>query len=99
MNQEYLMQVLQAPHVSEKTTASIATADNQHVFKVLKNASKADVKKAVELMFSVKVSSVRLLTVKAKTKRFNQGVGHRKDWKKAYVRLEQGHTINLEGGE
>lgn len=99
MSQEYLMQVLLSPHVSEKTTAATAAAGNQHVFKVQKNASKADVKKAVELMFNVKVSAVRLLNIKAKAKRFSRGIGRRKDWKKAYIRLADGYTIHLEGGE
>ncbi|MBN1379045.1 MAG: 50S ribosomal protein L23 [Gammaproteobacteria bacterium] len=98
MNQERLMQVLLTPHVSEKSTLAADKA-SQHVFKVLPDASKTEVKKAVELMFDVKVDAVRVVNVKGKSKRFQQQLGKRKDYKKAYVRLAAGQDISFEGAE
>lgn len=98
MNQERLMQVLIAPHVSEKS-AVMGDKTAQHVFQVLSDASKVEIKKAVELMFKVKVESVRVLNAKGKTKRFQSAVGRRSDLKKAYVRLAEGHEINFEAVE
>lgn len=97
MNQERLMQIILAPHVTEKTAMS-AELTNDHGFKVLKDATKSEVKAAVELMFSVKVESVNLLNVKGKVKRFRSKEGKRSDWKKAYVSLAEGSEINYEGG-
>ena len=96
MSTERLTQVLLAPHVSEKT-AGLADTQNQHVFKVLPNASKQEIKSAVELLFNVKVAAVRTSTVKGKVKRFGRTMGKRSDWKKAYVRLEAGHDIDMSG--
>ena len=86
--------VLSAPVVSEKS-AIVADTSNQFVFKVAKNATKLEVKNAVELMFDVKVESVRVLNVKGKVKRFGRTLGKRSDWKKAYVKLQSGHNIEL----
>jgi large subunit ribosomal protein L23 len=94
MNQERLYKVLLGPVVSEKS-ASAAEAANQVVFKVLPSADKAEIKAAVEKMFDVKVQNVRVLNVKGKTKRTRHGIGVRSDWKKAYVRLEQGQDIDF----
>jgi large subunit ribosomal protein L23 len=94
MNQERLYKVLLGPVVSEKS-ASVAEVSNQVVFKVLPNADKAEIKAAVEKMFDVKVQNVRVLNVKGKTKRTRHGIGVRSDWKKAYVRLEQGQDIDF----
>lgn len=94
MNQERLYKVLLGPVVSEKS-ASVADVANQVVFKVLPNADKAEIKAAVEKMFDVKVQNVRVLNVKGKTKRTRHGIGVRSDWKKAYVRLEQGQDIDF----
>lgn len=96
MNQERLMQVLVAPHISEKSTV-IADSAGQHVFRVLPDANKAEIKQAVELMFDVKVDSVRVLKVKGKIKTFQREVGRRRDFKKAYVRLAEGQDISFEG--
>lgn len=96
MNTERLTQLLLAPHVSEKT-AGLADSKNQHVFKVLPNASKQEIKSAVEQLFNVKVAAVRTVNVKGKAKRFGRAMGKRSDWKKAYVRLETGHDIDLSG--
>ncbi|MEM7304399.1 MAG: 50S ribosomal protein L23 [Pseudomonadota bacterium] len=98
MSMERLSQVLVSPHVSEKS-AYIADRDNQHVFKVLPNANKQEIKDAVEKLFNVKVASVKTLNIQGKNKRFGRTLGKRKDWKKAYVRLEAGHDIDLSGME
>lgn len=98
MNQERLMNVLLGPHVSEKST-NAAEAANQIVFKVGTDASKDEIKKAVELLFEVNVVSVQVSNVKGKTKRTRTGVGRRKNWKKAYIRLQEGQDINFIGAE
>lgn len=89
-----LASVLSAPILSEKS-AIAADTSNQFVFKVAKNATKLQIKNAVELMFDVKVESVRVLNVKGKIKRFGRTLGKRSDWKKAYVKLQSGHSIEL----
>ncbi len=94
VNQLELMNVLVAPVISEKSTR-LADTENCFVFKVRKDATKLQVKKAVELMFGVEVESVRTLNVRGKTKRFGRILGKRPDWKKAYVRLKPGHEIDL----
>lgn len=96
MSQERLMQVLLAPHISEKT-AVLADSDRQHVFKVLPTATKTEIKQAVESLFNVKVDQVRVVNVKGKTKRFGQRNGKRSDWRKAYVSLAQGQDIDFAG--
>ena len=98
MSQERLMKVLLAPHVSEKTTR-VADQANQVVFKVVPDATKLEIKKAVELLFEVKVSSVQVANVKGKLKRFSSSIGRRKNWKKAYVTLAEGQDIDFIGGE
>ncbi len=96
-NQEKLMQVLLAPHASEKT-ARAEELSNQVTFKVVRTATKPEVKAAVELMFDVKVQSVSILNQKGKAKRFGRTLGRRSDWKKAYVTLQSGQTIDFLGG-
>lgn len=96
MNKERILQVLLAPHISEKTTL-VADANGQHVFKVLKDASKIEIKQAVESLFEVKVAQVRVMNVKGKTKRFSNREGKRSDWRKAYVTLEKGQDIDFAG--
>jgi large subunit ribosomal protein L23 len=86
--------ILSAPIISEKS-AIIADKSNQFVFKVNKTATKLQIKHAVELMFEVKVDSVRVLNVKGKIKRFGRSLGKRSDWKKAYVKLQSGYNIEL----
>ena len=93
MNQERLMQVLLAPLVSEKS-ARIADRNRQFAFKVLPNATKPEISRAVELLFDVKVANVR-----GKVKRFGQSVGKRSNWKKAYVTLAEGQDIDFSGAE
>lgn len=98
MNQERILQILLAPHVSEKSS-SVAEQNRQHVFKVLPGASKGEIKQAVESLFQVKVSQVRVLNVKGKNKRFGQREGVRSDWRKAYVTLAAGQDIDFASGK
>ena len=97
-DRERLMQVLLGPHVSEKAT-SVAESGNQVVFKVRNDATKTDVRRAVELLFEVKVERVSVVCIPAKQKRFGQRAGARSAWKKAYVRLAPGQDINFMGAE
>jgi large subunit ribosomal protein L23 len=94
MNQERLLKVLLAPHVSEKSNR-IAERHNQVAFKVSRDATKPEIKDAVELLFKVKVTGVTVLNVKGKRKRFGALTGRRSDWRKAYVSLEAGHEIGF----
>jgi large subunit ribosomal protein L23 len=97
-SQERLMQVLLGPHVSEKSTTA-AESGNQVVFKVRTDASKAEIRRAVELLFEVQVSSVKVVRVHGKSKRFGVNRGQRSDWKKAYVRLAPGQDLDFMGTE
>ncbi len=94
MNDERIFQILLSPHISEKTTV-LGDYANQAVFKVATNAKKGEIKSAVEQLFNVKVADVRTVNVSGKSKRMGMRHGRRKDWKKAYVSLEQGHEIDL----
>ena len=98
MKQERILKILLAPHVSEKSTRTAESA-NQVVFKVLPNATKVEVKQAVELLFKVNVDKVTVCNVAGKVKRHRQMLGKRKDWKKAYVSLAKGQEINFIGTE
>lgn len=98
MNQERLMTVLLGPHVSEKAHV-LADKNNQIVFRVRSDANKAEIRQAVELMFEVKVEGVQVLNKKGKAKRFGRNQGKRSDWKKAYVRLAEGQTIDFIGAD
>ena len=95
LSQERLINVLVAPHVTEKTALAMQNA-NQYAFRVRRDASKPDIKAAVELMFSVKVSDVNVVNEPGKTRRFGKTPGRTQDWKKAYVRLAPGQTIDYE---
>ncbi|MCY4473452.1 MAG: 50S ribosomal protein L23 [Kistimonas sp.] len=94
MSQERLLKVLLSPYISEKS-ALISELHNQYTFKVLPDANKLEVKKAVEHIFKVEVSSVTTINVKGKTRRTARGMGKRSDWKKAYVTLSSGHFIDF----
>lgn len=98
ISQERLLQVLLAPQISEKATF-IADKNEQVVFKVASDATKPEVKAAVEQLFKVEVESVQVANVKGKTKRFGRTMGRRKDWKKAFVCLKPGQEINFAAGE
>ena len=93
-NPERLMTVLLAPVVSEKSTF-VADEYEQVIFRVLQNATKPEVKAAVEMMFKVEVESVQIANVKGKQKRFGTHAGRRRNWKKAYVCLKPGQEINF----
>ena len=91
-----LASVLLAPIVSEKAT-QVAEKHNQVLFKVLRNATKPEIKAAVELMFKVEVKGVSVVNIKGKTKRFGRSVGRRDNLRKAYVTLKPGQELNLSG--
>ena len=93
---ERLINLLLAPHVSEKA-ARAGEKHNQFVFRVRLDATKPEIAKAVELMFSVDVEAVQVVNVGGKKKRFGASFGRRSDWKKAYVSLKSGQTIDLTG--
>ncbi|MFN0318153.1 MAG: 50S ribosomal protein L23 [Burkholderiales bacterium] len=97
-NPERLMRVLIAPQVSEKSTY-VGEKRNQAVFRVMADATKPEIKAAVELMFKVEVNGVSVLNVKGKQKRFGRSEGRRRNWKKAYVSLKAGQEINFSAGE
>lgn len=97
-SQERLLQVLLAPQISEKATF-IADKNEQVVFRVASDATKPEVRAAVEALFKVQVESVQIANVKGKAKRFGRTMGRRKDWKKAFVSLKPGQEINFAAGE
>ena len=98
MNAERLATVLVGPHISEKATI-VADTHNQYIFKVRRDANKTEIRNAVEMMFEVKVASVQVLNTRGKVKRFKATLGRRSDWKKAYVRLVEGNTIDFVGAD
>lgn len=98
MNAERIYKVLVGPVISEKATL-VADKSRQFVFKVTTDATKLEIKKAVESLFNVKVQSVNTANVKGKQKRFGRFIGKRNDWKKAYVRLHEGHDLDFAGSE
>lgn len=98
LSKEKLMNVLIAPHVSEKA-ARVSETGNQFVFRVRGDATRGDVKQAVELMFEVKVDAVQVLNQRGKARRFGAIQGRRSGFKKAYVRLAAGQTIDLTGSK
>jgi large subunit ribosomal protein L23 len=95
VNREQLMSVVLAPHVTEKTSLAMQN-NNQYAFRVRREATKTDIRKAVELMFEVKVRGVQVVNEPGKLRRFGRKVGRTQDWKKAYVRLAEGQTIDYE---
>lgn len=98
MSKDHLYKVLLAPRVTEKS-ARLGANSNQYVFEVSSDANKAVVREAVEHVFDVKVEAVRIVNVKGKTKSFRFRPGRRSDWKKAYVRIQEGQVIDVLGGE
>lgn len=93
---ERLHQVIVSPVISEKSTR-VAEKHNQAVFRVLRDATKPEIKVAVEQLFNVKVEDVQTLNMLGKTKRFGRSQGRRSDWKKAYVTLAAGQEIDFLG--
>lgn len=98
LSDERYTTVLVGPHLSEKSSL-LAEKLKQFVFKVRRDADKADIRRAVELMFDVKVTDVRVVNVAGKAKRFGRSPGRRQDWKKAYVTLAEGQDIDFLGAE
>jgi large subunit ribosomal protein L23 len=98
INQEKLMKLILAPIVSEKSTY-VADKHEQVIFRVAQDATKPEIKAAVELMFKVQVESVQVSNVKGKDRRFGRSTGRRRNWKKAYVCLRPGQEINFAAGE
>jgi len=92
--EEKMYHVVYGPHVTEKAVSG--SEANIHAFKVATTATKREIKNAVEALFEVKVADVRTVNVKGKAKSFGKRQGKRKDWKKAYVRLAEGSTLNVE---
>ncbi len=94
MNPERVYTVIQAPHMSEKASL-VGDTGNQFVFRVAVDATKREIKAAIEQLFKVKVKQVRTLNVKGKVKRNRFGYSKKPNWKKAYVSLQDGHEIDL----
>jgi large subunit ribosomal protein L23 len=97
-SKDRLAGIVIAPHVSEKS-ARVASEGNQYVFRVRRDATKPEIRAAVEYLFEVKVDAVRVVNQAGKEKRFGRSLGRRQDWKKAYVRLQEGQTIEMGGSE
>jgi large subunit ribosomal protein L23 len=95
LGRERLMTVLLAPHITEKTSMAMQNG-NQYSFRVRRDATKTDIRAAVELMFPVKVAAVQVVNESGKTRRFGKTPGRTQDWKKAYVRLAAGQSIDFE---
>ena len=98
MKNERLFEVLLSPRVTEKSTR-VGEHANQYVFRVAVDADKKEVRDAVESLFGVNVEAVRIVNVKGKNKSFRFRGGRRSDWKKAYVRVQEGQVIDFLGGE
>jgi large subunit ribosomal protein L23 len=98
LDQERLMTVVLGPHVSEKTTI-MADKHNQVVFRVRRDSNKTDIRRAVELLFNVKVEQVQVVNCRGKIKRSGNEWGRRQNWKKAYVTLAEGDDIDFMGPE
>ncbi len=98
VKEQRLFQILLAPIVSEKSTR-LADKNRQVTFEVRTDASKQEVKAAVEKAFEVEVESVQIVNVRGKIKRFGRSPGQRRSWKKAYVRLKEGFDIDFAGAQ
>ena len=98
MNQERIFNVLRGPHVSEKATV-VADQNNQYVFKVASDATKPEIKAAIEALFEVSVTKVNVVNLKGKSKRTARGLGKRSDTRKAYVTLVEGQEISFAASE
>ena len=97
-NQERLMTILLGPHTSEKASAR-SDKNNQVVFKVRRDATKQEIRRAVQTLFEVEVDKVMVVRVPGKIRKYGRTIGRRSSWKKAYVRLAPGHDINFLGSE
>jgi large subunit ribosomal protein L23 len=97
-SQERLLKAVVRPHVSDKTYG-LSDSNSTVVFQVARDATKLEIKDSVEQLFEVKVESVNVLNVKGKARKFGRTQGKTKAWKKAYVKLAEGHDINFVGAE
>jgi len=97
VNTKRLYEIIRAPRVSEKSTR-LADKHRQFTFEVARDATKPEIKQAVEKLFNVQVQSVQVANVRGKFKRMGATPGRRSDWKRAYVRLKEGHDIDFLGG-
>jgi len=93
LNEERMYHIVYGPHVTEKAVSG--SDANIHAFKVATDASKREIKRAVQFLFEVEVADVRTVNVKGKQKNFGKRAGKRKDWKKAYVRLAEGQSLDV----
>lgn len=98
MNQERLLQIILSPHVSEKATIGLEKR-NEYVFQVVNDATKSEVKDAIEFLFNTKVKAVRVVNVRPKQKMFRGFEGKRKGWKKAYITLQAGQKLDIIGAQ
>ena len=98
MNQERILKILVEPKVTEKS-ARLSEQHGQYMFRVLNDASKPEIKAAVEHLFKVEVSSVTTAVVKPRTRRFRNRIGVRSAWKKAFVSLKDGFEIDFMGAD
>lgn len=98
MNQERLLKVILSPHVSEKATIAMEK-HNEYVFHIIENATKPEVKDAIEFLFNTKVKAVRIVNVRSKQKMFKGIEGKRKGWKKAYVTLQADQKLEMIGAQ
>lgn len=96
MNEERLLNIILAPHLSEKAALG-AEKSSQYIFKVTSDAKKAEIKSAIEYVFNTQVKKVRVVNVTSKSRRFGQITGTKKGWKKAYITLAEGQLIDLAG--
>jgi len=94
VNEKRLYSIILGPHTTEKSVG-LSDKNRQVAFRVARDATKPELAQAIEKLFSAKVESVRIVNVKGKKKQFKQMPGQRSNWKKAYVRLAEGHDINL----
>ena len=94
MNPERVYTVLREPHISEKVT-NLGDASNQYAFKVAVDATKAEIREAVEKLFNVTVEKVTTMNVKGKVKRTVRGATRKKNWKKAYITVAEGQEIDF----
>ena len=94
MKDYQLMELIERPLITEKSASPLGEGE-LHIFKVKRTADKIQIRRAIELMFKVKVASVNVVNVMGKMKRFGRSFGKRPDWKKAYIRLKPGHTIQF----
>lgn len=98
MNQERLLKIILSPHISEKATIG-ADKRNEYVFRVIDNATKPEIKDAIEFLFNAKVKSVHVVSVRSKKKLFRGIEGKRKAWKKAYITLQSDQKLDIIGAQ